>query len=55
MTDDPVFVSTSPGVTIALECLVLESQPPPIIQWFMGDETTPLVDNGGFPVSTTVR
>ena len=44
-TDDPVFVPTASGVTIALECLVLESQPPPTIQWFMNDGTTSLADN----------
>ena len=41
-----MFVPTASGVTIALECPVLKSQPPPTIQWFMDDETTPLVDSG---------
>ena len=45
LTDDPVFVPTAPGITIALECLVLESQPPPIIQWF-NTMNTQLTDSG---------
>ena len=43
-TDDPVFVPTASGVTIALECLVNASQPTPNIQWFVDDGTTPLVN-----------
>ena len=47
-SNDPVFVPTAPGITIAFECLVLPSQPPPIIEWFEteNDVTTRLVDAG---------
>ena len=45
-TDDPMFVPTASGVTIALECPVNPSRPTPNIQWFMDDETAPLADSG---------